>query len=71
MRVGWGARIHHTRSAENFFNTYKIKTVKIGIVPSFFYLEPLFTLVKQLSPTAQIVWDTVAKILNYFWFFRN
>jgi hydroxymethylpyrimidine/phosphomethylpyrimidine kinase len=54
------------RSIEKLFDTYDIKAVKIGIVPSLFYLGTIVTLIKQLSPTTQIVWDTVVKSSTTF-----
>jgi hydroxymethylpyrimidine/phosphomethylpyrimidine kinase len=47
-----------TRSIEKLLIPIKSRLLK-GIVPSLFYLGTIVTLIKQLSPTTQIVWDTV------------
>ena len=64
--IEWTSLEFTTRSIEKLFNTYKIKAVKIGIVPSLFYLGTIVSLIKQLSPTTQIIWDTVVKSSTTF-----
>jgi hydroxymethylpyrimidine/phosphomethylpyrimidine kinase len=54
------------RSIEKLFDTYDIKAVKIGIVPSLYFLNVLITEIKKLSPTTKIVWDTVLKSSTTF-----
>jgi hydroxymethylpyrimidine/phosphomethylpyrimidine kinase len=56
------------RSIETLFQSYKIKTVKIGIVPSLHYLSRILSTIKSLSPTTQIVWDPVLKSTTEFEF---
>lgn len=54
------------RSIEKLFENYKIKVVKIGIVPSLDYLNKIVSTIKYLSPQTQIVWDTVLKSSTEF-----
>jgi hydroxymethylpyrimidine/phosphomethylpyrimidine kinase len=56
------------RSIETLFQSYKIKTVKIGIVPSLHYLNRILSTIKLLSPATQIVWDPVLKSTTKFEF---
>ena len=56
------------RSIETLFKNYKIKAVKIGIVPSLHYLNRILSTIKLLSPTTQIVWDPVLKSTTEFEF---
>jgi hydroxymethylpyrimidine/phosphomethylpyrimidine kinase len=60
-------RIHNTFHRKA---TYKIKAVKIGIVPSLFYLGTIVTLIKQLSNNSNCM-GYCCEILYYIWFFRN
>ncbi len=48
------------------FETYDIKAVKIGIVPSLDYLKPIVQIIKKHSPKTKIVWDTVLKSTTEF-----
>lgn len=54
------------QSVETIFNTYDIKAVKIGIVPSLAFLKAVVLLIKKLSPETKIVWDTVLKSTTEF-----
>ncbi len=54
------------QSIQTIFNTYDIKAVKIGIVPSLAFLKPVVFLIKKLSPETKIVWDTVLKSTTEF-----
>ncbi len=54
------------KSIEKLFNTYEIKAVKIGIVPSLDYLKEIILTIKKLSPKTKIVWDTVLKSTTNF-----
>ncbi|MBZ4041754.1 hydroxymethylpyrimidine/phosphomethylpyrimidine kinase [Flavobacterium hibisci] len=56
------------RSIKKLFKNYSIKSVKIGIVPSFFYLNKVVSLIKKLSPNTLIIWDTVLKSSTEFEF---
>ncbi|OXA80018.1 hydroxymethylpyrimidine/phosphomethylpyrimidine kinase [Flavobacterium aquidurense] len=58
------------RSIETLFLSYKIQTVKIGIVPSFHYLNRILSTIKLLSPTTKIVWDPVLKSTTKFEFLK-
>ena len=54
------------RSIDTLFENYKIEAVKIGIVPSLFYLNEIVSTIKHMSPQTQIVWDTVLKSSTEF-----
>jgi hydroxymethylpyrimidine/phosphomethylpyrimidine kinase len=56
------------RSIETLFKSYKIKAVKIGIVPNLHFLNGILSTIKLLSPTTQIVWDPVLKSTTKFEF---
>lgn len=58
------------RSVETLFKNYKIKTVKIGIIPSLHYLNRILSTIKLLSPTTKIVWDPVLKSTTEFEFMK-
>jgi hydroxymethylpyrimidine/phosphomethylpyrimidine kinase len=64
--IEWTPLDFTIRSVEKLFDTYDIKAVKIGIVPSLYYLNVLITEIKKLSPTTKIVWDTVLKSSTTF-----
>lgn len=54
------------KSLEKLFNSYDIKAVKIGIVPTLDYLKEIICTIKKLSPKTKIVWDTVLKSTTEF-----
>lgn len=54
------------KSLEKIIDNYKIKAVKIGIVPSLDYLATIILTIKKLSPKTKIVWDTVLKSTTKF-----
>ncbi len=54
------------QSVQTTFNSYDIKAVKIGIVPSLAFLKAVVFLIKKLSPETKIVWDTVLKSTTNF-----
>ncbi|MCW2118091.1 hydroxymethylpyrimidine/phosphomethylpyrimidine kinase [Flavobacterium sp. 7A] len=56
------------QSIQTLFSNYEIKAVKIGIVPSVGYLKKIILLLKQLSPSIIIVWDTILKSSTEFGF---
>ncbi|NRT14037.1 hydroxymethylpyrimidine/phosphomethylpyrimidine kinase [Flavobacterium sp. 28A] len=64
--IEWTSLEFTIRSVEKLFETYKIKAVKIGIVPSLFYLGTIVTLIRQIAPATKIVWDTVVKSSTTF-----
>ncbi|CAM2811814.1 hydroxymethylpyrimidine/phosphomethylpyrimidine kinase [Flavobacterium frigoris] len=66
FEIEWTSLEFTMRSIEKLFDSYKIKAVKIGIVPSLFYLGTIVTLIKQRSPATQIIWDTVVKSSTTF-----
>jgi hydroxymethylpyrimidine/phosphomethylpyrimidine kinase len=54
------------------FDTYDIKAVKIGIVPSLYYLNVLITEIKKaFANNSKIVWDTVLKSSTIWFFFGH
>lgn len=54
------------KSLKKLFDNYKIKAIKIGIVPSLNYLAAIILTIKKLSPKTKIVWDTVLKSTTEF-----
>jgi len=66
--IEWMSLSFVIRSIETLFENYKIKSVKIGIVPSLHYLNRILSTIKLLSPTTQIVWDPVLKSTTEFEF---
>ncbi|MEM8520565.1 hydroxymethylpyrimidine/phosphomethylpyrimidine kinase [Flavobacterium sp. PL12] len=68
--IQWTDLYFVLRSIETLFNSYAIKAVKIGIVPSLEYLKAIVFLLKELSPNLKIVWDTVLKSTTTFEFLK-
>lgn len=68
IEIQWTDLDFVSRSIETLFTNYKIKAVKIGIVPSLEYLKAVVFEIKKHSPTTQIVWDTVLKSTTEFSF---
>lgn len=68
IEIEWTDLDFVIRSIETLFKTYKIKTVKIGIVPSLPFLNQILSTIKVLSPATQIVWDPVLKSTTKFEF---
>jgi hydroxymethylpyrimidine/phosphomethylpyrimidine kinase len=66
--IEWTDLSFAIRSIETLFQNYKIKAVKIGIVPSINYLNRILCTIKLLSPTTKIVWDPVLKSTTNFEF---
>lgn len=66
--IEWTSLDFVLRSMKKLFKNYPIKSVKIGIVPSFFYLNEVVSLIKKLNPNTIIVWDTVLKSSTKFEF---
>lgn len=54
------------QSVQTIFNAYDIKAVKIGIVPSLYFLKKVVHLIKNLSQETKIIWDTVLKSTTHF-----
>ena len=54
------------KSLDKLFKIYKIKAVKIGIIPSLDYLKEIVSTIKKLSPKTKIVWDSVLKSSTNF-----
>ena len=68
FEIEWTDLSFVIRSIETLFQNYKIKAVKIGIVPSLDYLNQILSAIKGMSPTTQIVWDPVLKSTTAFEF---
>ncbi|QGK75678.1 hydroxymethylpyrimidine/phosphomethylpyrimidine kinase [Flavobacterium sp. SLB02] len=68
FEIEWTDLSFVIRSIETLFQNYKIKAVKIGIVPSLDYLNQILSAIKLVSPTTQIVWDPVLKSTTAFEF---
>lgn len=66
VSIEWTALDFVLQSIETLFETYEIKAVKIGIIPSLDYLKSIVFLIKRLSPKTKIVWDTVLKSTTEF-----
>lgn len=66
FEIEWNDLNFVTRSIETLFQNYKIKAVKIGIVPSLDYLNQILSTIKTVSPITQIVWDPVLKSTTDF-----
>ncbi|MFH7016790.1 hydroxymethylpyrimidine/phosphomethylpyrimidine kinase [Flavobacterium sp. FlaQc-47] len=66
--IEWTDLSFAIRSIETLFQNYKIKAVKIGIVPSINYLNRILCTIKLLSPATKIVWDPVLKSTTNFEF---
>ena len=66
VAIQWTALDFVLESIETLFKNYKIKAVKIGIMPSLEYLKSIILLIKKLSPKIKIVWDTVLKSTTEF-----
>lgn len=66
INIEWTAIEYVLQSIETLFNSYEIKAVKIGIVPSLAYLKEIVFKIKGLSPKTKIVWDTVLKSTTEF-----
>jgi hydroxymethylpyrimidine/phosphomethylpyrimidine kinase len=57
-------RIHNTFHRKAF--NIKSRLLKLALFLHYIYLGTIVTLIKQLSPTTQIVWDTVVKSSTTF-----
>lgn len=66
INIQWTPLDFVLQSIETLFETYEIKAVKIGIIPSLDYLKSIVFLIKKLSPKTKIVWDTVLKSTTEF-----
>jgi hydroxymethylpyrimidine/phosphomethylpyrimidine kinase len=66
--IQWTDLSYVIRSIETLFESYEIKMVKIGIVPSLHYLNEILSTIRLLSPTTKIVWDPVLKSTTKFEF---
>lgn len=66
FEIEWTSLDFVLRSIKTLFESYDIKVVKIGIIPSLNYLKEIILSIKKLSPKTQIVWDTVLKSTTEF-----
>ena len=70
MKMEWISIDFVLESIAILFNTYDVKAVKIGIVPSLEYLEKIIFQIKKLSKKTKIIWDTVLKSSTSFDFLQ-
>ena len=70
VSIQWTAIEFVLQSIETLFNSYEIKAVKIGIIPSLEYLKEIVFKIKGLSPKTKIVWDTILKSTTEFNFLK-
>lgn len=70
INIQWTELSFVLQSIQTLFDSYTIKAVKIGIVPSLNYLKEIIFLIKQLSPDTKIIWDTVLKSTTEFDFLQ-
>ena len=66
VAIEWTTIEFVLQSIETLFDSYEIKAVKIGIIPSLEYLKSIVFLIKRLSPKTKIIWDTVLKSTTEF-----
>ncbi|MBK0370998.1 hydroxymethylpyrimidine/phosphomethylpyrimidine kinase [Flavobacterium agrisoli] len=66
VEMQWTSLDFVLKSIRIFFGQYKIKAVKIGIVPSLEYVKEIVFTIKKLSSTTKIIWDTVLKSSTAF-----
>ncbi|HJS01450.1 MAG TPA: bifunctional hydroxymethylpyrimidine kinase/phosphomethylpyrimidine kinase, partial [Flavobacterium sp.] len=66
IKMAWISMDFVIKSIEVLFNQYKIKAVKIGIIPSLDYLENIVSTIKRIAPETKIIWDTVLKSSTEF-----
>lgn len=66
VAIQWTELNFVLQSIETLFKSYEIKAVKIGITPSLDHLKSIVFLIKSLSSTTKIVWDTVLKSTTEF-----
>lgn len=66
VAIEWTGLDFVLQSIQTLFDSYPIKVVKIGIVPSLEFLKAVVFLIKKQSPTTKIVWDTVLKSTTQF-----
>lgn len=66
FEIQWTDLAFILKSIEKLFSNYRIKAVKIGIVPSLDYLNQIVLFIKTFSPKTKIIWDTVLKSSTEF-----
>ncbi|MFL9830355.1 hydroxymethylpyrimidine/phosphomethylpyrimidine kinase [Flavobacterium sp. ST-87] len=66
VAIKWTTIEFVLQSIKTLFDSYEIKAVKIGIIPSLQYLKSIIFLIKKLSPKTKIIWDTVLKSTTEF-----
>lgn len=67
-QMDWTALDFVLSSLKTLFESYAIKAVKIGIVPSLAYLGEVVQEIKKRSPETKIVWDPVLRSTTDFEF---
>jgi hydroxymethylpyrimidine/phosphomethylpyrimidine kinase len=67
-RIQWTPIDFVVESIITLLDSYPVKVVKIGIVPSFNYLNEIIIFLKKHSPKIKIVWDPIIKSSTNFEF---
>lgn len=70
LEIQWTDLSFVIHSIETLFQSYNIRAVKIGIIPSLDYLNQILSTIKTLSPATKIVWDPVLKSTTKFEFMK-
>lgn len=68
MEIHWTEMDFVLVSIKALFESYDIKAVKIGIIPSLEYLRNVIIAIKSIAPTTKIVWDPILKSTTEFEF---
>jgi hydroxymethylpyrimidine/phosphomethylpyrimidine kinase len=69
-KIDWTPIDFILESIETLFESYTIKAVKIGIVPTLDYLSEIVFCLKKHSPTIRIIWDPILKSSTEFGFLK-
>jgi hydroxymethylpyrimidine/phosphomethylpyrimidine kinase len=67
-RIQWTPIDFVLESITTLLESYPIKAVKIGIIPSLDYLNQIVFCLKKHSPTIKIIWDPILKSSTEFEF---
>jgi hydroxymethylpyrimidine/phosphomethylpyrimidine kinase len=69
-KTDWTPIAFILESLENILDNYKIVAIKIGIVPSLFYLKKIVFKIKKQAPETKIIWDPILKSSTEFDFLK-
>ena len=70
-KIQWTPIDFVLESIKTLLDSYAIRAVKIGIVPSLDYLKQIIFCIKKHSPKIKIIWDPVLKSSTEFDFLTN